>query len=68
MTSSFFELWVKTVFFLTVEWRHENLAYNGNELLLLNGLESHHTLKFEADGATRNIEILPLIPHAFDQI
>jgi hypothetical protein len=68
MTTALFELWAATVFFPTVERRRQDLAYGGKALLLLDGLGSHHTAKFLTECETRGIEILPLIPHASDQI
>jgi hypothetical protein len=68
MTSALFELWATTVFFPTVDRRRRDLAYDGRVLLLLDGLGSHHTAKFLSECETRKIEILPLIPHASDQI
>jgi hypothetical protein len=68
MTTALFELWAITVFFPTVERGRQDLAYDGRALLLLDGLGSHHTVEFLRECEARKIEILPLIPHASDQI
>jgi hypothetical protein len=68
ITSSLFELWARLAFFLNIEQRSEVLACNGKGSLLPENLGSHHTANFLGDRTTRNIEILPLIPHASDQI
>jgi hypothetical protein len=68
MTSSYSELWGRTIFFPIVEPHREDIAYNGKALLLLDGLGSNHIPKFRADCSTRNIEILARVPRASDQI
>jgi hypothetical protein len=49
MTSSLFEAWAKEVFFPAVEERRRQWNYNGTAVLLLDGLDSHHTEKFLTD-------------------
>jgi hypothetical protein len=68
MTTALFEFWAVTVFFPTVERRRQDLAYDGRALFPLDGLGSHHSAKFLRECEARKIEILPLIPHASDQI
>jgi hypothetical protein len=68
MTTAFFELWAASVVFATVERRRQDLACDGRGLLLLDSLGSDHTAKVLRECEARKIEILPLIPHASDQI
>jgi hypothetical protein len=67
-TAALFELWAATVFLPTIEQRLPDLAHDGRVVLLMDGLESHHTSRFLAECKTPQIDVLFLIPHASDQI
>jgi hypothetical protein len=67
MTARLFELWVREVFFPAVAQRGAEFEYTRRAVLLLDGLDSHHTDEFLQTCAGQDIDVLFLVSHSSDQ-
>lgn len=67
MTTILFEQWAREVFFPEVTQRRLNLGYEGEALLIMDGLGAHHSETFLSECREHNIKVKFLVPHSSDQ-
>ena len=67
MTSKIFEQWANEIFFPYVIEKRKRLHYNGDALIILDGLGAHDSVGFKEGCERYNIKILTLVPHSSDQ-
>ena len=67
MISKIFEQWANEIFFPYVNEKRKKFNYNGESLIILDGLGAHDSIGFIEGCERYNNEILTLVPHSSDQ-
>ena len=67
MTSKLFLKWANEIFFPYVDAKRAEMGYDGNALLILDGLPAHNDPIFRQQCEEKRIKILFLVPHSSDQ-
>lgn len=67
MTTKIFDQWASEIFFPYVEEKRARLNYQGEALIILDGLAAHNSPWFIDECEKRMIRVFFLVPHSSDQ-
>lgn len=67
MTTVLFEEWAKNVFFEELKKRRQLYDYNGQAVIIMDGLSAHYSHAFLEECKNQNVKVMFLVPHSSDQ-